>query len=364
MTSTAFPLAPLSTIGILGGGQLGRMLATAAAELGFRTHIYCPEADSPAFDVAHAQTIAPYDDADALAAFAGAVDVATYEFENVPLTAASRLAGLVELRPGVKALGISQDRLDEKIFLSSIGATPAPYWPVSTVNDIDRLAFDAGRYVLKTRRLGYDGKGQEMVSSRTEAAQAFARLGSVPAILEAYIAFEMEISVVLARGADGVVRGFEIGENRHQNHILAQTLVPADIAESTAQAAFDSARRIAEGLDYIGVIGVEFFVCPGAAEDNETLLVNEFAPRVHNSGHWTQDGAPTSQFTQHIRAIAGWPLGPTGPAAKCVMTNLIGTDIENWRALAAQPDCHLHLYGKRDCRAGRKMGHVTRILEP
>ncbi|MHA1523337.1 MAG: ATP-grasp domain-containing protein, partial [Alphaproteobacteria bacterium] len=220
-----FPLPPLSTIGILGGGQLGRMLAVAAAELGFRTHIFCPEVDSPAFDVAHACTIAAYDDADALAKFAGAVDVATYEFENVPLDTAQRVADLVALRPGLKPLRIAQDRLDEKKFLQHMGARTAPYWPVSSALDLEQLALDDGRYVLKTRRLGYDGKGQASVSSKREAEQAFAEFGAVPAILEAFVAFEMEISVVLARSTAGEVRAFEIGHNIHENHMLAQTLV-------------------------------------------------------------------------------------------------------------------------------------------
>ena len=357
-----FPLAPLATIGILGGGQLGRMLAVAAAELGFRTHIFCPEPDSPAFDAAHGRTVAAYDDLAALDGFAGAIDVATYEFENVPLAAARRLADKVALRPGLDPLGTSQDRLTEKDFVVRMGAQTAPYWPINNPDDLDKLAFDRPRYVLKTCRLGYDGKGQEIVASRLEAAEAFARLGSVPAILEAFVAFSQEVSVVLARSESGQIRSYEIGQNSHQNQMLAQTLVPAPLSNATRKSAIDIAQRIANGLDYIGVMGVEFFVVPVPGQADR-LLVNEFAPRVHNSGHWTQDGAPTCQFTQHIRAIAGWPLGPVAPAARCVMTNLVGDDINGWHDLAAQPDCHPHFYGKRESRPGRKMGHVTRILK-
>lgn len=353
-------LPPGSVIGILGGGQLGRMLATAAVELGFRVHVYAPEADSPAFDAARAHTVAPYDDQAALARFAAAADVVTYEFENVPAPTARCLEALVPMRPGAKALAIASDRLEEKRFASRLDVETADFRPVDTPEDLSGVAFDGRQYVLKTRRLGYDGKGQAVVDSDSAAAQAFARFDGHPAILEAFVPFTREISVILARGASGETKAFEPGENTHRDHILAQTQVPAELSDAARSQAIAIAARFAHALDYIGVLAVEFFVTGEVGA--ERLLVNEIAPRVHNSGHWTADGAAVSQFEQHIRAIAGWPLGEPATLAPTTMTNLIGHDVDTWPALAADPGARLHLYGKAETRAGRKMGHVNRLM--
>jgi 5-(carboxyamino)imidazole ribonucleotide synthase len=351
-------LPPGATIGILGGGQLGRMLATAAAELGFACHIYCPDPESPAFDVARARTVAAYDDADALRAFAGAVDVVTYEFENVPGPTAALLAGLVPVRPSARSLEVAQDRLAEKRFAGDIGAATAACLAIDTAADFSAAAFDGRRHVLKTRRLGYDGKGQAIVGTRPEAEAAFERFGGRPCLLEAFVPFEREVSVVLARGADGTAAAFEPAENVHKDHILWQSRVPATLAAEAAAEAIAVAGRFAAALDHVGVLAVEFFVTGEAGTGR--LLVNEIAPRVHNSGHWTQDGATVSQFEQHIRAVAGWPLSRPATLAPTVMTNLIGADADAWADLAAEPGARLHLYGKRETRPGRKMGHVNR----
>ncbi|MGQ7794142.1 5-(carboxyamino)imidazole ribonucleotide synthase [Faunimonas sp. B44] len=353
-------LPPGSTIGILGGGQLGRMLALAAARLGLRTHVYCPDADSPAFDVSAGHTQAAYDDGAALDAFACAVDVVTYEFENVPVAAAERLAAKVPVRPGARALAIAQDRLDEKRFLSEAGIAVAPYAAVDDATGLDAAVAALGLpAILKTRRFGYDGKGQAAIRADADTAAGFAAIGGAPAVLEGLVRFAREVSVIAVRGLDGRMASYDLVENVHRDHILHTSTVPARVRSGTEAEARAIAERILSALDYVGVIGIEFFVVEEGAR--ERLLVNELAPRVHNSGHWTEDACAVSQFENHVRAVAGWPLGPTARHADVVMTNLIGAEAADWPSLAADPDARLHLYGKREIRAGRKMGHVNRL---
>jgi 5-(carboxyamino)imidazole ribonucleotide synthase len=353
-------LAPGATLGILGGGQLGRMIALATARLGLRVHVYCPDPDSPAFDVAARHTIAAYDDVAALTAFAGAVDAVTYEFENVPVPTAERLAALVPVRPGVRSLALSQDRLVEKRFLADLGIAVAPFRAVDGAADLAAAAAELGLpAVLKTRRLGYDGKGQLMLRDGFDAAAAWAAIGAAPAILEGFVPFALECSIVLARGLDGATAAFDVAENRHEHHILKRTVVPAAVTAATAGAAAALGRTVAEAMGHVGVLTVELFVVRDDA--GERLVANEIAPRVHNSGHWTEDAAAVSQFEQHVRAVAGWPLAAPTRLAAVEMENLIGADAARWRAIAAEPGARLHLYGKREIRPGRKMGHVNRL---
>jgi 5-(carboxyamino)imidazole ribonucleotide synthase len=360
-------LEPGSTIGILGGGQLGRMLALAAAELGLRTHIYAPEPQSPAFDVCAERTCAPYDDEAALTRFAQSVDLVTYEFENVPAPAAAILAALRPVRPDPSALAVSQDRLREKDFLNSLGIATAPYVGIDGPGGLARAVAQFGRpSIIKTRRFGYDGKGQALIREGSDLPAVFRGLGGVACILEGLVPFIKEVSVVAARGTDGSFAAFDVAENLHANHILSSSRVPADIRPGTAGDAVACTHRIADALDYVGVIAVEMFVCEQAAESGEieeVLRVNEIAPRVHNSGHWTQDGALTSQFAQHIRAIAGWPLGSPRRLGRAVeMRNLIGEEALAFTELLREDGAFVHLYGKATARPGRKMGHVTRII--
>ncbi|WP_137388182.1 5-(carboxyamino)imidazole ribonucleotide synthase [Rhodoligotrophos defluvii] len=357
---TISPLPPGSTIGILGGGQLGRMLALAAAELGLRCHIYCPDPDSPAFDVAYRSTCAAYDDEVALDEFVRNVDRVTYEFENVPHGTVAFLAARVPVLPGEKALRITQDRLHEKRFVSELGFETAHFLPVDRAADLAN-ALDALGYpaILKTRRFGYDGKGQVTIRPGDDLAGAWTAIGAQDAILEAVVPFAMECSVVVARGGDGTIAAYDITENRHENHILKTSTVPAGVSLASAAEARRIGARIAAALDYVGVLAVELFVVRDAA--GEHLLVNEIAPRVHNSGHWTQDGCVVSQFGQHMRAVAGWPLGSTKRHSDVEMTNLIGQEVEQWAGLAARAELAVHLYGKTAARPGRKMGHVNRI---
>lgn len=353
-------LPPGSVIGMLGGGQLGRMMALAAARLGLSVHVYCPDPDSPAFDVARSHTIAAYDDEAALTAFAGRCDVVTYEFENVPARAAEVIAGRTLLRPGALALATSQDRLVEKTFLRKAGVEVAAFAPIDGMADIDAaIAVTGLPAILKTRRFGYDGKGQRKVESREALAAAVAELGGGDLILEALVPFALEVSAIVVRGANGAVAVYDIGENSHANHILKETRVPARIGAETAAAAVALGRRIADALDYVGVLGVELFVVRDGS--GERLVVNEIAPRVHNSGHWTEDGAVTSQFENHVRAIAGWPIGSVETIAPTVMENLIGAEADAWAMIVADPRARLHLYGKAESRPGRKMGHVNRV---
>lgn len=346
-----------STIGILGGGQLGRMLSVAAARLGYRTHIYEPAANPPAADVAHAVTTALYEDAAALTAFAKAVDVITYEFENVPTSALDLLESVRPIRPGRRALATSQDRIAEKDFLTGIGLTTAPYAFVQGQADLEAaLARIGAPAILKTTRLGYDGKGQARIRSAADAPAALAAMNGAAAVLEGFVDFTFEASVIAARSLSGEVAAYDPGENVHRDGILHTTTVPARLTPSQRTDAVLLAARILNALEYVGVMGVELFVTPTA------LIVNEIAPRVHNSGHWTQNGCAIDQFEQHIRAIAGWPLGDGTRHADVEMLNLIGDDIGEVPALARQKDTAIHLYGKAEARAGRKMGHVNRIL--
>ncbi|AWN42346.1 5-(carboxyamino)imidazole ribonucleotide synthase [Methylobacterium durans] len=359
-------LTPGSTLGIVGGGQLGRMIALAAANYGLKVHVFAPDADSPAFDVAAQTTIAAYDDAAALRAFVGSVDVVTYEFENIPRETAEILAAGAPLHPSAHALATTQDRLAEKTFINDLGIPTAPFRAVDSGDDLDRAIAAIGRpAVLKTRRFGYDGKGQRMIRAEgpVDRSAIMAEFGGAPLILEGFVRFEREVSVVAARSADGSFAAFDLCENEHRDHILAVTRVPAaGIAPETARSAIDIARRIAEALDYVGVLAVEMFLVREGG--SERVVVNEIAPRVHNSGHWTIEGALTSQFAQHVRAVCGWPLGDaarTGGMA-VEMHNLIGAEADGWAELLARPGAHLHLYGKGEARPGRKMGHVTRLI--
>lgn len=352
------PLRPGSTIGIIGGGQLGRMLVVAAAQLGYRCHIYAPESDPVAAEVSAAFTQAAYDDAEALARFAAAVDVVTYEFENVPVAPLRVLAGQVPVRPSPDALAIAQDRLAEKSFVAKLGGRTAPWAAVNDRAGLDAAIAQVGTpAILKTTRFGYDGKGQARLLSAADADAAWETIGGRPAILEGFVRFEREFSVIVARGIDGREVSWDPSDNLHDHGILAHCVVPAGgIVERQAQEARLLAMRVAEKLDHVGVLTLEFFASA------EGPVFNEMAPRVHNSGHWTIEGAVTSQFENHIRAICGLPLGDARLAARRVtMDNLIGEAADNWDVILADPTAHLHLYGKGEPRPGRKMGHVTRL---
>ncbi|MCE8536687.1 5-(carboxyamino)imidazole ribonucleotide synthase [Ruegeria pomeroyi] len=349
-------LKPGARIGILGGGQLGRMLSVAAARLGFVTHIYEPGANPPAGQVADQVTTAGYDDTAALAAFAASVDVITYEFENIPTEALDILEAHRPIRPGREALRVSQDRLTEKSFLRDLGLMTAPFADVTELTSLEAAIAEIGTpAILKTRRFGYDGKGQARLKSPGDAAPALVDMAGAPAILEGFVQFTHEVSVIAARGLDGQVACFDPGENVHRDGILHTTTVPARLSAAQRTDAVLLAARILNALDYVGVMGVELFVTPAG------LIVNEIAPRVHNSGHWTQNGCAVDQFEQHIRAVAGWPLGDGQRHADVVMENLIGADMDRVPELATERDLALHLYGKAEAKPGRKMGHVNRI---
>jgi len=350
------PLAPGSVIGILGGGQLGRMLAMAAARLGLRCHVYEPAANPPAGQVAEWVTTAHYDDADALRAFAESVDVITYEFENIPTAALDLLEDLRPIRPGREALRVSQDRLTEKTWPTELGLTTAPFADCPDLAALDAALVQIGTpAILKTRRFGYDGKGQVRIDGPEMAAEALDALQGAPAILEGFVPFTSEISVIAARGVDGSVAAFDPGTNVHRDGILRTTSVPAPITAAQRTDAVLLAGRILNALDYVGVMGVELFVTGSG------LVVNEIAPRVHNSGHWTQAGCAVDQFEQHVRAVAGLPLGDGQRHADVIMENLIGDDMDRVPGLLRNADTQVHLYGKAETRAGRKMGHVNRI---
>ncbi len=353
-------LKPGAVIGILGGGQLGRMIALAAARLGLKSHIFCPDPHSPAFDVTSLSTCAAYEDEAALARFAESVEIVTYEFENVPEATAAFLQARVPVRPGPRSLAICQDRLAEKDFLTGIGIETAPYRAVDSLEDLVAALDTLGTpSVLKTRRFGYDGKGQAMIRDKADAANAWDTIGKAPAILEGFVPFSEECSVLVARSTDGEMAVYDIALNRHENHILKFTTVPAPIAEATAEAAREIGRKAADALDHVGMLAVELFLV--SDNNGERLIANEMAPRVHNSGHWTEDACLVSQFEQHARAVAGWPLGNTDRLADVEMENLIGDDADRWPALLAEVDAHIHLYGKTETRPGRKMGHVNRL---
>ncbi|HEV7266345.1 MAG TPA: 5-(carboxyamino)imidazole ribonucleotide synthase [Falsiroseomonas sp.] len=356
---TAAPLPPGSTIGILGGGQLGRMSALAAARLGYRCHVYAPEADSPGMQVAAARSVAGYEDAASLAAFAAAVDVVTFEFENVPAATLDILAPLVPCRPGVEALRIGQDRVLEKRFFETAGLPVGPWREVASRAELDAAVAALGLpAVLKTTRLGYDGRGQAVLRAPQDLDAAWERLAPRPLILEAFIPFEREVSAIAARGADGTVVTFDATENRHSHHILDLSIAPAQVAVEVAMAARAQVARLAEGLGLVGLLALEMFLLPDGR-----LLANEMAPRPHNSGHWTMDACLCGQFEMHVRAVAGLPLPDPARHHDIVMKNLVGPESHaRWLDLAAQPGVALHLYGKAEARAGRKLGHATRLL--
>ena len=345
----------VTTVGILGGGQLGRMLSVAASRLGLKTHIFEPGANPPAAHVADAVTTASYDDRAALTAFAQSVDVITYEFENIPTSALDLLETLRPIHPGRQALATSQDRLVEKNFLQSLGLQTAPFATVDNTADLDTAIAQIGMpAIMKTRTMGYDGKGQARIMSQGDAAQALADMAGAPAILEGFVNFSHEVSIIGARSADGAVACFDPGENVHVDGILRTTTVPAKLTPSQRTDAVLIAARILNELDYVGVMGVELFMT------QQGLIVNEIAPRVHNSGHWTQNGCTIDQFEQHIRAVAGWPLGDGSRHSDVVMENLIGDDMDRLPELA-KTTAALHLYGKADVKKGRKMGHVNHV---
>jgi len=356
----AEPLPPGSTIGILGGGQLGRMLALAAARLGLKTHIYSDEANAPAFDVATASAVGPFEDEATLAAFAANVDVVTCEFENVPARALEVAGAHAPVHPPAEAFAITQDRLSEKDFVQGLGIPVADYAAVDDEKSLEvALAMVKLPGLLKTRRFGYDGKGQALVRTEKEAADAVKEFKGRPLLLERLIAFDREVSVIAVRGQDGALHFYDPSENVHQNGILAISKVPARLHADTVFEARRIAGSIAAALRHVGVLCVEMFERDAEAPH---LLVNEIAPRVHNSGHWTIDACRISQFENHVRAIAGWPLGDTDRHSDAVMTNLIGDEVERWRELSAAEGTALHLYGKAEARPGRKMGHITRLF--
>jgi 5-(carboxyamino)imidazole ribonucleotide synthase len=352
-------IAPGAIIGILGGGQLGRMIAIAAAQLGYRTHIFAPEVSGPAADVSPLWTQGKYNDGEALARFAAGVDVITYEFENIPQDSVALLAGLGHVRPNALTLGIAQDRFAEKTFVTEQGGRPAPFRAVGSLADLEAAVADLGTpAILKTRRFGYDGKGQVRLDAGSGLAAAWEAVKGAPCVLEGFVRFDAEFSVILVRGEDGAIRFWDSSANVHKDGILDTSTVPAcDVIAAQVPEARDLAAHLAAALGYVGVLTLEFFASA------EGPVFNEMAPRVHNSGHWTIEGALTSQFENHVRAICGLPLGDTALCARQVeMRNLIGSDANAWREILADPANHLHLYGKNEARPGRKMGHVTRLI--
>ncbi|MDO8883748.1 MAG: 5-(carboxyamino)imidazole ribonucleotide synthase [Pseudotabrizicola sp.] len=350
-------LRPGAMIGILGGGQLGRMLSVAASRLGFQCHIYEPGPNPPAGDVAARVTTASYEDLDALRAFAQSVDVITYEFENVPAASLDALEAIRPIRPNRRALAVSQERIAEKDFLTSLSLTTAPYARVVDKASLEAALAQIGApAILKTTRLGYDGKGQARIMTPADAPAAWQAMNGAESVLEGFVDFSHEVSVIAARGLDGSVACYDPGENVHQSGILHTTTLPARLSPGQRSDAVLIAARILNALDYVGVLGVELFVTPVG------LIVNEIAPRVHNSGHWTQAGCAVDQFEQHIRAIAGWPLGDGGRHADVVMENLIGEDVDRVPTLARERSTQIHLYGKVEVKPGRKMGHVNRVI--
>lgn len=361
MTASGAALGSDGTIGILGGGQLGRMLALAAARLGLKCHVYAPDPESPAFEVVRRSTRADYSNEDALDRFAADVDVITYEFENVPAETARFLEARRPVLPNPSVLATTQDRLLEKNFVAGLQIGTAPYRRIDRPGDLAAALDAVGRPgVLKTRRFGYDGKGQARVGNGEDPAAAWNAVGGAASILEAFVPFEREISVVAARSRDGQIACFDVTENEHRDHILKISRVPAEVTPAVATEAQRIAERIAGAFDYVGVLAVEMFVVRNGAGYN--VLVNEIAPRVHNSGHWTIDGASVSQFEQHVRAIAGWPLATPIRRGRIEMINLIGDEVEEYRRWLEVPGAAVHLYGKAGVRPGRKMGHVTRVI--
>ena len=347
------------TIGILGGGQLGRMLAIAASRLGLKTIVLEPGADCPASQTCNRHIVAAYDDKQGLEDLAANCKAVTYEFENIPHSAVKFLEDKIQLLPNAQALDKSQDRLVEKNFLNSIGISTAPFAEVNSLDDLIKAA-EMGDGILKTRRFGYDGKGQARIRSgddQQKLTQAWQSVAEASSVLESFVDFTCEISIIAARSISGDIACFDPAENIHRDGILFTSTIPANVSEATINSAKQIAAKILEELDYVGVIGVEFFFL-----SNGSLLVNEIAPRVHNSGHWTEAACAVSQFEQHIRAIAGWPLGSTAHHSNCIMQNLIGEEVNEFANILSQPDVHVHLYGKKETKPGRKMGHFTRLI--
>ncbi|MCG5243753.1 5-(carboxyamino)imidazole ribonucleotide synthase [Azospirillum doebereinerae] len=370
MTNAPLPrLAPGATIGMLGAGQLGRMTALAAAQLGYKTHVYAPDAaGSPAAQVCAAATVAGWDDLDALERFARSVDTVTLEWENVPVATVEHLRRFTTVNPGPNVLSVAQDRINEKSFVNALGIATAPWRPAASADDVARAVAEIGpRCVLKSTRMGYDGKGQARIGAGSDPAEAWAAIGAPASdnagggtaggIVEGFVTFACEVSVIVVRGGEGAMAAYPAVENRHKDGILDVTVAPAKIAPETAAEAERVARRIAEALDLVGVLAVELFVTPEGG-----VLVNEMAPRPHNSGHWTMDACASSQFEQLVRAVCGLPLGSVERVADARMVNLIGDDAALWPELMAEPGARLHLYGKAEARPGRKMGHVTRLF--
>ena len=348
-------IKPNNTIGILGGGQLGRMLATAATELGYRTHVFCPDKDAPAFDVASEVTVAEYDNKDALRQFLGTVDVVTYEFENIPHTSLELMQDSVPVHPSPDLLKISQNRLREKNFINAHEIPTTNYHRVTSAEELDRAIERIGLpAILKTSELGYDGKGQVRIEKPEDAAVAWEKLGGVESILEAMVDFQIEISVIVARGLNGQQASYSPVQNIHKNHILATTIAPANLSKEMSKTAQKYALTLARAADLKGLLAVEMFVTQAGE-----ILINEIAPRPHNSGHWTMDACVTGQFEQHIRAICNMPLGGTERLCDAQMHNLIGDEFHQWEEHSKNPHAKIHLYGKSEVRAGRKMGHVT-----
>ncbi|GJL97803.1 MAG: N5-carboxyaminoimidazole ribonucleotide synthase [Hyphobacterium sp.] len=351
------PLPPGSVIGILGGGQLGRMLALSASRLGFDTHIFDPAPNGPAARVAARSWAAPWDDDGAVEHFASKCDAITFEFENIPASALAAAASKAPVRPGRRSLELTQDRLIEKQFIRDAGCQTVDFADVNSISDLEAGLSRLGRpAILKTRRFGYDGKGQIVIRDETDLETAWRDLGEQPAILEAFSPFQRELSIVAARAANGEMAIYPLAENSHEGGILRLSKAPAHVDSATENSAIEIARAIGAGLGHIGVFAVELFDVDGQ------LIVNEIAPRVHNTGHWTMDACACSQFEQHMRAVAGWSLGDTIPHSACEMTNLIGGDVTNWQGLASDAATCLHLYGKTEARAGRKMGHINRLF--
>ncbi len=353
-------IPPGSVIGILGGGQLGRMTALAAARLGYRCCVYCPENDAPALDVSAMHIRGAFDDTAALERFASTVDVVTLEWENIPLEAVHLLEKHVAVHPGSQALRITQDRRHEKSFAREQGIGTASFSIIESEEGL-KAALSAlpGKGILKTARMGYDGHGQVEVTAASDPAQAWEAVGKVSSVLEGFVDFSAEVSVIVARRADGVMRAYTPVRNIHRDHILAETLVPAPLPIEALQEAGATALRLTEKMGIVGLLAVEMFVLKQPNAAGQTILMNEMAPRPHNSGHWTIDACPCSQFEQLVRAICGLPLGDTTPHARAVMRNLLGHDIDEWADILTDPRACLHLYGKKEIREGRKMGHVT-----
>lgn len=352
-------LPPGSVVGIMGGGQLGRMIALAAARLGYRCAIFCETENDPAAQVSDIVVAAPYDDPAALQRFAACTDVVTFEFENLPRNAANWLSDHTLVRPNVRSLEIAQDRVLEKTFLNSIGIETAPWAEISDAASLDQAWETIGApSVFKTARFGYDGKGQAMVRTREQLDDAWQGVNQARGVLEGFVDFACEVSVIVARAPNGQAACYDVVENQHANHILDVTIAPARITAKIAEAAKKTGMAIAEALDLVGLVAVEIFVTRA-----DEIVVNEIAPRPHNSGHWTIDACITSQFEQMVRAVCGLPLGTPERHSNAIMRNLIGDQASDWRGILGQPETKLHLYGKSEARPGRKMGHMTRLYE-